>query len=115
MNAPAEIAASRKKKVASSSPPRSFGASPSASGDARRRAKSSTTPATSQRQTLLMQPPPDHQCDSHERRPGDEPRDEPFRHRPDVADPPAALVHRMLRVEDVADDRVQLAIADLRA
>ena len=49
----------------------------------------------------------DAERDEHARR--DEPRDEPFGDRPDVAERPAAAVVRMLRVLDVADDRVELA------
>src|SRR5947207_1536237 len=115
MNAPAHTAESTKKSVASSSPRGSVGTSASALGRGCRRARRSTIPARSQRASLLMEAPPDHQRDADQRRSCDQPRDEPLWHWAYVTDAPAALVRRVLRVLDVEDDRVELAVADLRA
>src|SRR5437762_899302 len=54
----------------------------------------------------------DREADGHERGRAEEPGDDPLRNRADVAERPPAAVVRVLRVLDVADDRVELAIRD---
>src|SRR3954454_15450516 len=76
------------------------------------REASSTSPESSASFALAMlQPLPDHEAEADQHRPGEEPRDEPLGDRADVAERPAAAVVRMLRVEDLAYDRVGLRVA----
>src|SRR4051812_23428325 len=88
-------------------------------GRRRPRAKTSTIVATSQRQSAFtigpsrLDPPSDQDADGHERGRGQQPGDEPFRDRPDVAERPAAAVLRMLGLLDVGDERAQLLVGDL--
>src|SRR4051794_39305020 len=74
---------------------------------------SSTRPERSASLALAMlQPLPDDEAGADEDDARDEPGDEPFGDRADVAEGPAAAVVRMLRVLDVADDRVELVLGD---
>ena len=52
------------------------------------------------------------EADGDERGRRDQPGDEPLRDRADVAEAPAARVVRRLRVLDVGDDRVELAVRE---
>src|SRR3954464_14483278 len=81
-------------------------------GERRPRPATSTRPESRRSLALPMQPLPDDETDSEQRGAGDEPRDEAFGNRPDIPERPAAAVVGMLRVLDVADDRVELAVAD---
>src|SRR4029079_5811656 len=88
--------------------------SPGPSGLGLRRRSRSTIPEISASLALpTLQPLSDYHADGDERRHPDEPGDEALRNRADVADRPAAAVIRVLRVLDVADDRVELAIGDV--
>src|SRR3954451_15895513 len=53
-----------------------------------------------------LDPLSDHGAGRDQQDDPDEPGDETFRHRADVSERPAAAIVRMLRVEDIADDRV---------
>ena len=54
--------------------------------------------------------------DEQQRRAGEQPRDQAFRDRADVADPPAAAVGRVLRdLGDVAGDRVHVVVVEAGA
>src|SRR3954451_16534342 len=81
-------------------------------GERRPRPATSTRPDTRSSFALAMQPLSDHEAHAEQRGAGDEPRDEAFGNRPDVPERPAAAVVGMLRVFDVADDRIELATAD---
>src|SRR3954467_2705182 len=83
--------------------------SPGFSVGRRRLAKTSVAAETSSALALLMaQPLSEQDADRDERRGRQEPGHEPFRHRPEMADRPAAAVVRVLRPLDVADNRVHL-------
>src|SRR5437762_154842 len=58
-------------------------------------------------------PLPDHAAGRDQQDDGDEPGDEPFGHRPHMAERPAAAIVGVLGVLHVADDRVELVVADL--
>src|SRR5579862_502865 len=95
----------------------SFGTMRSASFDGLRRRRlrpsASTTAetiASSALRMLQLLPYRHAQPDEHDH--GDEPRHEPLRHGADLADPPAAAVVGVLRPVDIADDRVELPVAD---
>src|SRR5213595_2168524 len=55
----------------------------------------------------------DHSAGCNEQNDRDEPGDEALRHRADVTERPATAIVGMLRVLDVADDRVEVTVADL--
>src|SRR5256885_3389400 len=121
MNAIANAAAANRSTAATSSEPRFRGAagtirsrSPGRSRGRRPRLPiSRSSAATSAAFALLtLQPLPDHDADGDEGRHPEEPGDEPLRNGAQMADRPTAPVVRVLRVLDVADDRVELRIRE---
>src|SRR5437763_6360833 len=58
------------------------------------------------------EPPPEQQAEDEQRRHGQEPGHEPLWNRPEEAESPPAGAVRPLRELDVADDRVELPVAD---
>src|SRR4051794_29936390 len=81
----------------------------------RRRLASSSVSAETRNALALLtaQPLPDHDADGDQRARREEPGDQPFRDRAEVADRPAALVVRMLGPLHVADDRVDVVRREL--
>src|ERR687888_705869 len=59
---------------------------------------------------LTAHRPPDHETRRDQDSARQEPGDHPLRYRPEVPEPPAAAIVRVLRRLDVRDDRVQLAV-----
>src|SRR5581483_157486 len=116
-NATAHAAATKSRRIAAVSAPGlggSFGTVRSASGRGLRRPRpaSSTSPATRESRSLATaEPLADREAQADERAGGEEPRHEPLRHGPEMAERPAAAVVRVLRQLDVADDRVELPVA----
>src|SRR5437762_1777583 len=116
MNATAQAAEVSRRKTASSSAPSFWGGSGTTTRSrsprrtrGRRLPSRSTSPEIRKSRALpTREPLPDHDADADERARPQEPGHEPFRHRPDAADRPAAAVVRMLGVLDVADERVDL-------
>src|SRR5947207_3496457 len=116
MNPAAKSAAAKRSASAAVSALRSGGSSGTTrsacfGGRRRPRPSSSTMLETTKARTLPMAEPLSHDdADRNEERGGEEPRHEALRHRPDVADRPAAPVVGMLHPVDVADDGVELPV-----
>src|SRR5947209_7884236 len=111
-------AAAKRRASAALSAPRSGGSSGTTrsacfGGRRRPRPSSSTMLETTKARALPMAKPLSHDgADRDEERGGEEPRHEALGHRADVADRPTAVIVRMLRPVDVADDRVELPVRD---
>src|SRR5689334_8721765 len=94
----------------------SAGTSRVSSGFGRRRRRRTTRRTSAGtialRARLTPESPPQQQAEHEQRGDRDEPGHEPLRHRADEAEPPAARARRLLRELDVADDRVELPVAD---
>src|SRR5581483_437808 len=118
MNPAAKSAAANRSASTTVSAPGSGGSSGrtrSACLGGRRRPQpsSSTMLETTKARALLMAKPLSHDdADRNEERGCEEPRHKPLRHGADVADRPTAVVVRMLRPVDVAEDRVELVVRD---
>src|SRR5438270_8184487 len=118
MNPAANSAAAKRSTSTTVSAPRSGGSSGTTrsacfGGRRRPRPSSSTMLETTNARALLMAKPLSHDhADRNEERGREEPRHKTLRHRADVADRPTAVVVRMLRPVDVADDRVELMVRD---
>src|SRR4029077_15765156 len=112
-----QAAAANSRPIATSSAAGLFGAGQATVGSRsrglslrfRRRPTRSTAAATRNARALpTAEPLPEHEADADERGRRQEPRDKPLRHGADVPDRPAAAVVGVLRVLDVAHDRVHL-------
>src|SRR6266511_4443941 len=120
MNPTAHAVPHRRSSKTTSSPTGLGGASAKMrsrfrSGRRRIRFSSRTIPAISQRRKLLLLPcaTADDDRDEDEDASGNQPRDDPLGNRPKVAQSPPPAVVGILRQQDVADDRIELPVADL--